>query len=77
MRRTITIELKYDADELHEIMRQASREAARTLLTAAILVCGERQPVIAVRSDDFFDGTEDISIHDEEEPAVTDTGSDG
>lgn len=67
MRKSISIELKYEGSAgLDPVMRQAAREAARTLLTAAMLVSSGRQPQIAVQSDDFFDGSETIDIHEEE-----------
>lgn len=72
MRKSITIELKYEgAEGLEPVIRQAAREAARTLFTAAILVSAGRQPVIAVQSEDFYDGTEDIDVNVDEEDAAS------
>lgn len=65
LRSTFKIELKMDMpqgdDATKEIMRQALRTAAQTLLAQAIMV-SNRQPQIAVTSDNNFDGPETIDV---------------
>lgn len=64
MRKTYTVEIKVDFDdeERHELMIPVLRKAARNLLTnASLLADNHRQPQVAVRSEDFFAGPEEIS----------------
>ena len=74
MRKSITIELKYegDTDTTNRVMRQAARDAAKILFTQAILVSSGRQPQIAVQSEDYFDGTEQIDIQVDESEGAED-----
>lgn len=66
MRTTFKIELKMDmptGDEVtKEIMRKAMRDAAQILLAQAIMI-NERQPQIAVMSENSFDGPETIALN--------------
>lgn len=78
--RTITIELKVDLGDpaKDKIMDDAARAAAKHLLsTAALLQDSKRTPLIAVSSDDHFDGhkvielTEDLLAEGPEETKVS------
>ena len=66
--RTFTIEVRADyADEgKHEILLATARDAARTLLTTALMMQEKRPPQIALQSSDFFYGNDDLSLVDEE-----------
>jgi uncharacterized protein YhaN len=65
--RTFTIELRVDFDsdmkaEKEEVIKQAALQAARQLLTQAMLVSGKRQPQCVVHSGDFFNGPEELRL---------------
>jgi len=66
---TYRIELKVDIDasltDRHEVIREACKRQAAVLLATAVLVSDNRKPQIAVFAEDFFDGTSEISIYDE------------
>ena len=64
-----TIEVRADfADpEKHEVMHQAAKEAARLLLTTALMMQEVRKPSVALQSSDFFYGSDDLSIFEDEE----------
>jgi hypothetical protein len=66
--KTFTIEVRADFDDegKHEILHQAAKEAARTLLTTAMMMQERRKPMVALQSSDFFYGSEELSIHDED-----------
>ena len=65
------VELKVDIDpareDAHEVIREACRDAARTLFAQALLVSGKRKPQIAVHGDTFFEDTAQIKVFDDEE----------
>ncbi len=65
--RTLTIELRFDADEeeRHEVLRDAAKQAAKHLYTAALLISTKRKPAIAMYSADMFAGQEEISLADD------------
>ncbi len=71
MRTTLTIELKFDIDPADdaaaEAMRNAAKNAAQVLYTQAIICCGRRKPMIAVRSDNTFSGTDEIEVFNVED----------
>lgn len=53
--KTIKIELRYNSEsETDKVMRQVTRECARTLMASAMLVSSGRQPQIAVTCEDIF-----------------------
>jgi hypothetical protein len=61
----IEIAVDYDSDEKLEILRETVRQCAKQILTAAVLISDKRKPQIAVESDDMFEGTETISLIDD------------
>jgi hypothetical protein len=53
--KTIKIELRYNSEsETDKVMRQVTRECARTLMASAMLVSNGRAPQIAVTCEDIF-----------------------
>lgn len=74
MRRTYTLEVKIDFDDesRHDQMRKVLREAGRSAYALALLLADNRQPMIALRSEDFFEGTQEILIKDDEDDETTD-----
>lgn len=66
--KTFTIEVRADFDDpgKHEIMHNVAKEAARLLLTTAMMMQERRKPMVALQSSDFFYGSDDLSIDDEE-----------
>lgn len=74
MRRTYTLEVKIDFDDesRHDQMRKVLREAGRSAYALAMLLADNRQPQIALRSEDFFEGTQEILIKDDEDDETTD-----
>lgn len=62
--RTLTIELRFDADEedKHEVLREAAMAAAKHLYTNALLISTKRKPQIAMYSSDMFAGQEEIEL---------------
>lgn len=74
MRRTYTLEVKIDFDDesRHDQMRKVLREAGRSAYALAMLLADNRQPQIALRSEDFFEGTQQILIKDDEDEETTD-----
>lgn len=67
--RTYTIELRMDVDdERAEIMKTATMQAAKNLLSQSMLFAEIRKPQIACFSSDFMHGTEDIQISLDEQP---------
>lgn len=62
--RTLTIELRFDADEddKHEVLREAAKAAAKHLFTNALLISTKRRPQIAMYTSDMFAGQEEISL---------------
>lgn len=65
-RRTYSIHLRVnlDTDEQFAAIRTAVRHTARRLLTQASLV-SPRPPDIAIESEDFFEGTEEIDLDED------------
>lgn len=74
MRRTYTLEVKIDFDDesRHDQMRKVLREAGRSAYALAMLLADNRQPQIALRSEDFFEGTQEILIKDDDDEETTD-----
>lgn len=62
--KTYTIELRVNfTDEgKHDVMREAARDAARTLLTTAMMLADKNKPQVALHSSDFFYGTEELAL---------------
>ena len=64
--KTYTIELRvnFTDDGKHDVMREAARDAARTILTTAMMLADKGKPQVALHSSDFFYGTEALSLED-------------
>ncbi len=67
MQRQFTIELRVDyADnDKNEVMRKALQHAARHVYATAVLLADGIKPQVAVFSDDFFSGHEEIKLMDD------------
>ena len=69
--KSLIIELRYEDDgdeDKQRILRAGAKSAAKHLLTTAMLIqTGKSQPQVALQSSDFFAGTEEISIYDEDD----------
>lgn len=65
--RTLTIELRFDADEedKHEVLKEAAKAAAKHLYTNALLISTKRKPQIAMYTSDMFAGQEEITLADD------------
>jgi hypothetical protein len=65
--RTMTIELRFDADEedKHEVLKEAAKAAAKHLYTNALLISTKRKPQIAMYTSDMFAGQEEITLADD------------
>lgn len=66
--KTYTVELRADFvdDEKHDILLEAVREAARTMLTTAMMLKDKRDPQIALQAGDMFEKNSDLEIFNEE-----------
>jgi hypothetical protein len=66
MRNTFTIQLKMDMpqgdEETKKIMHDVMRRAAQEIFAAAVMISDKRRPMIAVRSDNNFEGFEEIEL---------------
>lgn len=64
--RTYTVELRADfiEDGKHDILLQAVREAARTMLATAMLLKDKRDPQIALQTGDMFETNKDLNVMD-------------
>ncbi len=64
--KTITIELRFDADEeeKHEVLKDAAMQAAKHLYTSALLISTKRKPQISMYTADMFAGAEEINLAD-------------
>lgn len=67
--RTYTIELRVDFSEKenYELLLTSVREAAKGMLTTAVLLSDKRKPQIALQTGDLFEGNEDIALFGEGE----------
>ena len=67
--RTYTIELRADFvdEDKHDILLEAVREAARTILTTAMMLKDKREPQIMLQTGDMFEKNGDIMIFEESE----------
>lgn len=64
---TYTIEVKTDLnDEQHDAMTEVTKQIARQLFSAAMLLSGGKLPLIACRTTDaFYDSAEIEALEDE------------
>lgn len=65
MRRTYVIEVKcdFDDDAKYKAVEQMTKLAAQRLLIQANMLEDGRRPQVALRSEDYFLGTEELSIN--------------
>lgn len=73
----IELAVDYDDDDKLEILRNTVKIAAKQMLTTAMLISDKRKPQIAVESDDMFEGTETISLIDDNPDEVWGGTSEG
>jgi len=69
---TITIELRVDHDTANTkikdpIVLKFARQAAKELITKAMMIQDKRAPTIMVTDGDFFSETKDVAIFGDEE----------
>jgi hypothetical protein len=69
---TITIELRVDFDTANvkvknPIMLNIARQAAKEMITKAMMIQDKRAPTIMVTDGDFFSETNDVAIFGDEE----------
>lgn len=62
--RTYSLDLRIDFNDKarHDDIKKAMRRAAKQLFTQASLLSDGRTPEVALRSEDFFEGTSDIEV---------------
>jgi hypothetical protein len=60
----IEIAVDFTEEGKHEIIKAAARDAARTLLTQAMMMQEKRPPKVILQSFDFFMGNDDLSLED-------------
>jgi hypothetical protein len=60
----IEIAVDFTEEGKHEIIKAAARDAARTLLTQAMMMQEKRPPKVILQSSDFFMGNDDLSLED-------------
>lgn len=70
MPQTITIELRVDFDTVNKktkepIMLQMAQQAAKELLTQAMMISDTRKPEITLQCGDLWSTTEDIKLVEE------------
>lgn len=72
-RKTYSIDVKvnFDDESRHEQAMALIRKAARTLKTQMNLLADGRTPQVAIRTEDLFEGVEDIPL--EEAEVITQT----
>jgi hypothetical protein len=58
----IEIAVDYTEEGKHEIIVNAARDAARTLLTTAMMMQEKRAPKVVLQSSDYFMGNEDLLL---------------
>jgi hypothetical protein len=59
---TIEIAVDFTDEGKHKVIVDAAREAARTLLTTAMMLQEKRPPKIALHSSDFFAGNDELTL---------------
>ena len=67
-RKTYSIDAKisFEDENRHEQALAIVRKSARTLLTQLSLLADGKQPQVAIRTEDLFEGVENIDLHDQE-----------
>ena len=66
--KTYKLELKVDFqdEDKYKIIEQQLERAAREILAVAVIIQEKRKPQIALHSEDFFKGNEELEIVSEE-----------
>ena len=66
--KTYTLELKVDYldEQKYKIIEQQLEKAAREVIAVAMLLQEKRKPQVALHSEDFFKGNEELEIAPEE-----------
>lgn len=59
---TIEIAVDFTDEGKHKVIIDAAREAARTLITTAMMLQEKRPAKVALHSSDFFYGNDELSI---------------
>jgi hypothetical protein len=59
---TIEIAVDFTDEGKHKVIVDAAREAARTLLTTAMMLQEKRPAKVALHSSDFFAGNDELAI---------------
>lgn len=69
MRKTYSIELKinFNDDTRHDAVMEIMRNAARKVLTQAVMIADGRDPKVALRTEDYFEGITDKDLQTDEE----------
>jgi hypothetical protein len=67
---TIKLVTYNDGKEAQAAVVDAARDAARTLVTVAMMLQEKRSPEISMFTDDFFEGTNEIVVDTEERADV-------
>jgi hypothetical protein len=72
-RKTYRLELKIDFrdDASHEVMRSIAKQYARDLMASAMLLEDKSKPLVALFTDDTFEGQEKIEFMDPSEELHT------
>lgn len=66
--KTYTIELRADYvdEEKHDVLLEAVREAARVMLSTAMMLKDKRDPQIMLQAGDMFEKNKDLTIFEGE-----------
>lgn len=62
---TIKLVTYNDSKESNDAIMEAARDAARTLVTVAMMLQEKRAPEISMFNEDFFEGTKEIVVDTE------------
>jgi hypothetical protein len=66
--RTYTIELRadYQTDDKHDVLLEAVREAARTVLATAMMLKDKRDPQISMQVGDMFNKDAEVQLFNDD-----------
>lgn len=69
MRRTYAIELKinFNDDARHDVAMKMMRKIARQVLTQSTLISDGREPMVALKTEDYFEGITDQDLQEAED----------
>lgn len=74
---TVELQCEFSDEEKYMVIRNALREAARTVFTTALMMQERRKPAIAMHSNDFFEGPQQFDVLVDEVPGQPTVKSDG